>query len=227
MPTSGHEGHDMGKPENVPAHPSYKRDDEHPGYEIQDVNTGGIVTFLGGLIGCIVIFFFLCWVIGKGINTWTIDQDGKTNKWEANLSQTGAALRGEKRENLKSNAQVEQDQLAQVAKAFPTPTLEIDDGNQDTADLHAREDLLLDFYSTDGSGTTRIPIDRAMALIVQRGLPMAPSAAAQPKQLMAGENAPVVTAPLTTGFARTGYELETIEAREQKLEFTKAEGKKD
>ena len=48
---------------------------------------------------------------------------------------------------------------------FPTPRLDIDDGNQATADLHAREDLLLNHYSTvDGQpGTIRIPIERAMA----------------------------------------------------------------
>ncbi len=55
----------------------------------------------------------------------------------------------------------------------------MDDGNQATADLHAREDLLLEHYSlVDGQpGTIRIPIERAMELIVQRGLPVAnPSA---------------------------------------------------
>jgi hypothetical protein len=31
-----------------------------------------------------------------------------------------------------------------------------------------------------------------------------------------------VQAPLTTGFARTGYELQTIEAREEKMSFGKA-----
>jgi hypothetical protein len=40
---------------------------------------------------------------------------------------------------------------------------------------------------------------------------------------MAGENPPVVQAPLTDGFARTSYELDTIEAREQKNEFNRAE----
>ena len=40
MPTN-HEGHDMGKPEGVQAHPAPKFDDNHPGYEIQDVNAGG------------------------------------------------------------------------------------------------------------------------------------------------------------------------------------------
>ena len=42
---------------------------------------------------------------------------------------------------------------------------------------------------------------------------------------MAGETAPAVVVPLTNGFARTGYELGTIEAREQKSEFNRAEGK--
>jgi hypothetical protein len=40
---------------------------------------------------------------------------------------------------------------------------------------------------------------------------------------MAGDEKPVVQAPLTSGFARTGYELEAIEAREQKLTYGKAE----
>jgi hypothetical protein len=52
----------------------------------------------------------------------------------------------------------------------------------------------------------RIPIDRAMEIIVQRGLPVAP--AAQNAPLMAGDRQPVVQVPLTSGFARTAYELE-------------------
>ena len=36
-----------------------------------------------------------------------------------------------------------------MTTTFPEPRLDIDDGNQATADLHAREDLLLDHYSTD------------------------------------------------------------------------------
>jgi hypothetical protein len=61
-----------------------------------------------------------------------------------------------------------------------------------------------------------------MELVLQRGLPQAP-ASSQPTTKMAGETSPVVTAPLTNGFARTGYELQTIEAREQKNDFNRAE----
>ncbi len=121
---------------------------------------------------------------------------------------------------------MEQRELSQMTQVFPTPRLETDDGNQDVADLHAREDLLLNYYSSAQDlpmGAVRIPIDRAMQLIVQRGLPQAPSQ--QAASLMAGEAAPKVTAPLTDGFARTGYELQTIEAREEKNEYNHAESK--
>ena len=55
---------------------------------------------------------------------------------------------------------MEQKELQQMTATFPPPRLDIDDGNQATADLHAREDLLLDHYSAvDGQGgTIRIPI---------------------------------------------------------------------
>jgi hypothetical protein len=166
--------------------------------------------------------------MGRAINYALVKQDGPVTKWHAGQGELGATPRGEKREDLTSNAVMEQRQLAQMTQSFPTPRLEIDDGNQDIADLHAREDLLLDYNSTSKdltAGTVRIPIDRAMQLIVQRGLPQ-PTASAQPGPLMAGETAPTVRAPLTDGFARTGYELDTIESREQKNEFNRAEAKR-
>ena len=67
----------------------------------------------------------------------------------------------------------------------------------------------------------RIPIDRAMELIAQRGLPV--SAAGASGKLLAGDEQVRVTPPLTSGFARTGYELDAMEARKQKMDFGKAE----
>ena len=221
------EGHDMGKPEGVEAHPSPQRDSEHPGYETQDVSVGGIVTFLAGLAGFVIIFFFFSFAMGKAINYALVKHDGPQDKWHAARVTLGATLPGAKREDLTSSATMEQRQLQQMTQVFPTPRLETDDGNQDLADLHAREDLLLNYYSNSAdltAGTIRIPISRAMQLIVQRGMPQAP-AKQQSTTLMAGESAPTVTAPLTDGFARTGYELGTMEAREEKNEFNRAEAK--
>jgi hypothetical protein len=193
------------------------------GYETTDVNVGGVAVFLGGLFGFVIIFFFFCFLMGKTINTALEKQDGTTDKWhQQNNIFAGAAANNGKREDLKSNAAIQQQELQKMTTAFPGPRLQTDDGNQDTADLHAREDLLLDHYSAiPGSSAVRIPIDQAMRLIAQRGLPVAP--APQPGQELAYDKTPAVTAPLTSGFARTGYELDTIEARAQKMSYGKAE----
>jgi hypothetical protein len=218
----------MGKPEGVQAHPAQKLDSEHPGYEIEDVSVGGIVTFLAGLSGFVIIFFFFCFAMGKGINYLLVQHDGPKDKWHSDGMKMGAPdTKG--REDLTSNATMQQRELQQMTKVFPTPQLQTDDGNQDVADLHAREDLLLNYYSNSAdlpAGTVRIPIDRAMELIVQRGLPVAPAAESKPT-LMAGEHAPTVAAPLTNGFARTGYELETIAAREERNDYAHAVAKKE
>ena len=62
-----------------------------------------------------------------------------------------------------------------MVQRFPTPRLQTDDGNEEIAEMHAREDLLLDYYSwvDRSSGKVRIPISRAMQLIAQHGLPVA------------------------------------------------------
>jgi len=207
-------------------YPAPDADSTAAGYEMTDVNAGGIVVFLGGLFGFVIIFFFFCYFMGKAINTG-LDESyardyGATDKWhQQNNIFAGAQANNGKREDLKSNYAIEQQQLGQMTQAFPNPRLEMDDGNQDTADLHAREDLLLNNYSTSPGQPTRIPIDRAMELIAAKGLPV--SQPAQPASKLAYDAQPVVTAPLTSGFARTGYELDQIEARHQKMDFEKAE----
>ncbi len=208
-------------------HPNTGPESKNLGYETTDVNVGGVIVFLGGLFGFVLIFFLFCFFMGRTINEALNKQDGPADKWHTTGQIfAGAKTTGGKRENLKSTTAMEQQQLQQMTTSFPSPRLDIDDGNQATADLHAREDLLLDYYSSvqdpaNGKPMLRIPIDRAMELIAQRGLPVAP-AITQSRQL-AEDKKPAIQAPLTSGFARTGYELDTIEARAQKMAYGKAE----
>ena len=176
------------------------------GYEVTDVSVQGIAVFLIGLLASVGVFFVLCFGLGRVINYSLAKRDGPPNKWNANPAAAAGKLK-----NMESNPAAEQQQLQQLTQSFPTPRLQSDDGNQDLADLHAREDLLLGHYSwiDQSQGKVRIPIDRAMELIAQRGLPVAaPPAASEP--LMAGDKAPVVQMPLTDGFARTGYEQQAM-----------------
>ncbi len=208
---------------NVPQHESGPPDSEHPGYETTDVNVSGVAVFLASLFVFVLIFFGFCFIMGRVINSAFESADGKADKWHQGPALGGEATPGGKRQNLASNPEMQQKQLQQVTNSFPSPRLDIDDGNQATADLHAREDLLLDHYSVTvvGSGSIRIPVTRAMELIAQRGLPVIASTTTSVQ--LAGDTKPVVQAPLTTGFARTGYELGVMEARAQKLSYGKAE----
>ena len=198
-------------------------DVDHPGYETSDVNVGGVAVFLAGLFGFVLIFFGFCFVMGRVINRAFETADGAADKWHQGPVIAGEAEPGGKRKNLASSPEIQQKQLAQITASFPSPRLDIDDGNQATADLHAREDLLLDHYSVapGSNGAIRIPIERAMELIAQRGLPVAASTTTGTE--LAGDTKPMVQAPLTTGFARTGYELDVIEARAQKMNYGRAE----
>ena len=184
-----------------------------PGFEVSDVNVRGIVVFLASLFAFVLVFFVFCFGMGKVINTAILKSDGPPNKW----NQIGQAPGTGKRQDLTSNAVMEQQQLNQMVQRFPTPRLQTDDGNFDITEIHLRESLLLNHYSwvDRSSGKIRIPISRAMEIIAGR-LPV--TADEQTEPLMAGDRAPVVTEPLTNGFAPTGYEQQYLETLEQQHE---------
>ncbi len=227
MPINSQDNNDLGRGVAGSTTPSTERGEGSPGYETTDVNVGGVVIFLAGLSGFVLIFFVFCFVMGKVINAAFVKEDGPITKWTRNYSNAGMKTTDKgKRENLANNPEMQQRELSNVTRSFPNPRLDIDDSNQATADLHAREDLLLDHYSSSQTekGQIRIPIDRAMELVAQRGLPVVNANVAGVGKGFVGDNAAAITEPLTSGFARTGYELDVMEARQQKLSYGKAEG---
>jgi hypothetical protein len=202
----------MHKPENHGSGHEPEKIDTSAGFEQSDVKIAGILVFITALSIFVVVTAVLCYGIGKVINARMNTEDGPSTRWtkSVDVRQLG---------NLPNNPDL-QNKVAELTQQFPTPRVQIDDGNQDVADLHAREDLLLDNYSWADPAHTkvRIPIERAMELLAQRGLPVAP--AVQTAPLMTGESTPVIQAPLTSGFARTAYEqdqaqTEAIEARQR------------
>jgi len=177
------------------------------GYEHSDVGVAGIAVFLTALTVFVVVTGLLAYGIGKVINAHLAKEDGAKSKWAKTVDVRPLG-------NLPSSPELE-NKMAELTQQLPAPKLQTDDGLQDTADLHAREDLLLEYYSwaDQGQGSprrVRVPIERAMELIAQRGLPVAPQVEHAP--LLAGETRPTVAVPLTNGFARTGYEQEEARA---------------
>ena len=82
-----------------------------------------------------------------------------------------------------------------TAGEFPKPRLEVK-GPVDLAKFRAAEEADLDSYGwvDRGSGTVRIPIDRAMQLLLQRGLPDV-GAGQTPLSLMQARPAETATPP--------------------------------
>ena len=192
--------------EQIGSHgPDREEVDTSAGFEQTDVRVTGIVVFLTALAIFVAVTGILCYGIGKVINAQLNKEDGPNTKWTK-------AVEVRELGNLPNNPQL-QNKMAELTQQFPAPRVQTDDGNQDVADLHAREDLLLEHYTrVDGKpGQVRIPIDRAMELIAQRGLPVAPAVQKAPG--MTGDKEPTVVEPLTNGFARTAYELDVEAAR--------------
>lgn len=178
--------------------------DASVGYERSDVRVTGILVFLTALSIFVAVTGVVAYGLGKLINAHMNKEDGPNTKWtkSVDVRQLG---------NLPTNPELQR-KVAELTQTFPTPRVQTDDGNQDVADLHQREDLLLEHYSwaDQSQGKVRIPIGLAMELIAARGLAVAPPA--QQPVLMTGETQPVVHAPLTNGFARTAYEQEQAAA---------------
>jgi hypothetical protein len=181
--------------------------DASAGYERTDASVTGIAVFLVSLLIFVAVIGMLCYGIGGWFNARMNREDGPNSKWTktVDVRQLG---------NLPSSPEL-QNKMAEITQTFPTPRLLTDDGDQDVADMHAREDLLLSNYSwvDQSKGTVRIPIEQAMQLIAQRGLPVAPAVNTQSP--MTGEVAPTVSVPLTDGFARTSYEQDQAEEAAQ------------
>jgi len=229
--------HDAPSDDFMTMHQGSDEDSKKAGYELADANVSGAATFLVVLGVSVAVVFVLAFGIGKLINMELNRQDGPANKW-SQLAGVKPAYK------LESNPQMEQQQLQQMVKRFPTPRLQTDDGNVDVAELHAREDMFLNYYSwvNAQSQVVRIPIARAMQLLAQQGLPVegqspqsagpqsrkasptrgqhatsTPTQAETQQHPMFGDASNTITAPLTDGFARTGPELKMIQTREQRM----------
>jgi hypothetical protein len=203
MSTHNPDEPDGNKPEEV---------DASKGYEASDVRVSGILVFLVALTIFAVVTAAMAYGVGKVLDARMTKEDGPPGKWTktVDVRQLGDM----------PNSPELQNKVATLMQQYPTPRLQTDDGAQDVTDLHAREDLLLNNYSwvDQSQGKVRIPIERAMELIAQRGLPVAPAVEQAP--LMTGDQKPQVIFPLTSGFARTGYELD--QAKAQAVEGTRA-----
>jgi hypothetical protein len=210
------------RPEGTSASAASRVMSEHPGYETTGrqrrrhrVVSRGTVRLRHCLLRLLLLY-------GQGHQHALVKQTARPQVAQ-NLGAAWRRRRTAASADLTSNAEMQQKELQQMTKAFPTPRLEIDDGNQARPTACARRPAAGHYSSSTGPGYDSHSDRRAMQLIAQRGCRSCTAgrrSRADGWRRKAGRSA-----PLTNGFARTGYELETIEARKQKNELHgKAEG---
>ncbi|MGD0630606.1 MAG: hypothetical protein ABR987_14840, partial [Terracidiphilus sp.] len=113
--------------------------DASKGYEASDVRVSGVVVFLVALTIFAAVVGLLAYGVGKVLDARMNKEDGPPSRWAKQVDVRPLGT-------MPSNPEL-QSKLSEMTQNFPTPRVQTDDGNQDVADLHAREDLLLDNYS--------------------------------------------------------------------------------
>jgi len=144
----------------------------HGDFERKDISVGGVLGFLIGLAVAIVISYFLV--------------DGfyhlLEKHFEAEQAPISPLVSNAPQDTRRIPSQYGENYQKYLKEGFPSPQLETDERTQ-LNEVRLREENVLSTYDyvDKNAGTVRIPIDRAMDLLVQRGLPVRQSgeAAAQ------------------------------------------------
>jgi len=134
--------------------------DADAGFEHEDLSSRGVFYFMGsvGLLG-VVIYFILVGMYR------VLDSRDKANQGPANPM---AATTGMDPQSM-TYRQI-QDQAQQT---FPKPVLEHSEQTQYLDELRKQNEVLGSYDWVDQkNGVVRIPIERAMDLLAQRGLPV-------------------------------------------------------
>ena len=191
-------------------HPNPGRESAKLGYETTDVNTGGVVVFIGGLFGFVLIFFVFCFFMGRVINEALNKQDGPADKWhQGGQMFAGAKATGGKRENLKSKRRYRS--AGTRTDDAGVPRAAVADGRRQPGVRLTCMPVKICFWTITAAFPDRPSASQSTGRwnsSYSAGLPVAGTQTQG--QLMAGDARPEVKAPLTSGFARTGYELDTM-----------------
>ena len=137
------------------------------GFEHEDLGTRPIFGFLVSLVVTGVLVYYVIWGMFHFMDAY----DRKHQHTKSPMVQA-------EQDTRESNTEKTYEKIQQK---FPAPRLE---GNEVTEinDFRYQQDETLSSYAwvDQNGGVVRIPIDRAMQLVAQRGLPTIPQAGATP-----------------------------------------------
>jgi hypothetical protein len=138
---------------------SHENSTGHGSYEHRDIGIAGVLYFLLALAVAGVFVHFVVSGLYAYLDKRTEANQSPMSPLITNAPTDTRHLPDDYKDYLKQN--------------FPAPQLEIDERNQLDSIRTTEEQTLSSYdYIDKNAGTVRIPIDRAMDLIAQRGLPV-------------------------------------------------------
>lgn len=134
-----------------------------PDFERKDISVNGVVIFLIGLAAMVVISYFVVDVFYHALE----------RHFEAQQAPISPLVTNAQQDTRRIPPQYGEDYAKYLKESFPAPQLETDERTQLNEVILGEEDTLSTYdYVDKNAGTIRIPIDRAMDLLVQKGLPV-------------------------------------------------------
>ena len=146
----------------------------HGDFERRDIGVAGVLYFLLGLAVFCLIMHFLVTGLFSVLENRSQEQQTPVSPLVTNAPEDTRHLPAEYKTDNESTAYEKY-----LKKNFPAPQLETDERSQLNKVRLAEEQTLNTYdYIDQKVGTVRIPIERAMDLIAQRGLPVRTQGAA-------------------------------------------------
>lgn len=146
----------------------------HADFERKDISVNGVVVFLVGLAAMVVISYFVVDIFYGVLE----------RHFEAQQAPVSPLVTNAQQDTRRIPPQYGQDYAKYLKESFPAPQLETDERTQLNEVRLREEDLLSTYdYVDKSAGTVRIPIDRAMDLLAQRGLPVFPQTGSAAPQM--------------------------------------------
>lgn len=139
----------------------------HGDYERRDIGVSGVIYFMVGLAVAAIIIHFVVAGLYKYLENRAEGQQRAVSPLVTNPVRDTRTLPPEFKTDSEGT-----DYQKYLEKNFPAPQLEIDERTElNKARLYEENTLSTYDYIDKDAGTVRIPIDRAMDLLAQRGLP--------------------------------------------------------
>ena len=141
----------------------------HGSYERRDIGVAGVLYFLLALLVAGVCVHFIVTGLFRYLD----------HRYETEQPPVSPLIKNQPADTRHLPPQYNGDYDRYLKENFPAPQLEVDEQTE-LNDVRLREEKTLSTYDwvDKGAGTVHIPIERAMDLLVQRGLPVRNQAAA-------------------------------------------------